>query len=373
MTDPQTQRNPRIAAAGATDAGKVRLHNEDAVLVRPDLGLFLVADGAGGQNAGNVASMLAVAAVAHHFESTAPATKTMPPLGELGMSWSARRLSRAVQSANREVIEVARSRNTYQGMGTTLVALAFSGDASKLDLAHVGDSRCYRLRDAALEQLTEDHSLANDILELRPDLDDAVIRRLPKNVITRAVGMGDPLRVSLRSLSTRPGDRYLLCSDGVTNCLDDQTISDLLRVSKTPDEAVRALIDTCNEGGAPDNLAAIVVDLVPPPGEPMFPSHTYTPANAPKARVVRSPIDESAPEIVILGLDEGDGDDSTSFRVIPAESSSPNLLADLGNYAAPLRKKTPPPIPPAATAQNCRACGKPMGHSLVCPSCGAPR
>ncbi len=356
----------RILAAGATDAGKVRLHNEDAVLVRPDLGLYLVADGAGGQNAGNVASMLAIASVAHHYESTAPVARTMAPIGELAISNSARRLSRAVQSANREVIEVARTRNSYQGMGTTLVALAFSTDLTRMDLAHVGDSRCYRLRGERLEQLTEDHSLANDILEQRPDLDDAIVRKLPRNVITRAVGMGDPLRTSLRQLGVAPGDRYLLCSDGITACLDDTTISDLLRISKTPDEAVRTLLETCNEGGAPDNLAAVVVDVVPPPGPAMFPPHTYTPKNAPKARLVRDH-DESAPEIVIMGNEQDEG----SFRVVPAETSSPNLLEALGDYAAPLRKK--PAIPRPTSPDTCRACGQAMGHALACPHCAAPR
>ncbi len=136
--------------AGRTDVGQ-REHNEDHVLVRPELGLFVVADGAGGHNAGNVASALAATTVANVFETSAKRLGSRPDIDDFGLHTMARRLATAIQRANSEVIEVAKRTEKYQGMGTTLVAAAFSDDGQFIHVAHVGDSRCYRLRDGMLE------------------------------------------------------------------------------------------------------------------------------------------------------------------------------------------------------------------------------
>src|SRR5258708_2972501 len=142
-------------AAGATDIGQ-REHDEDHILIRPELGLFLLADGAGGHNAGNVASALATTTVANVFESSATALAKRPEVDDLGLWTTARRLAAAIRRANTEVIEVAKRTAKYQGMGTTLVALAFSAEGDVVHIAHVGDSRCYRLRGGLLEALTVD-------------------------------------------------------------------------------------------------------------------------------------------------------------------------------------------------------------------------
>src|SRR5580704_491037 len=163
--------------AGATDIGP-REHNEDHVLVRPELGLFLLADGAGGHNAGNVASALATTTVANVYESSATALAKRPELDDFGLWTMARRLAAAIQRANAEVIEIAKKTEKYQGMGTTLVALAFSEDGHFAHVAHVGDSRCYRLRSGMLEALTADHSLLVDVLEMHPDADDQLLARM---------------------------------------------------------------------------------------------------------------------------------------------------------------------------------------------------
>src|SRR5580698_2632335 len=150
--------------AGATDIGQ-RDHNEDHVLLRPELGLFLLADGAGGHNAGNVASALATTTVANVFETSAASLAGRPEIDEFGLWTMGRRLATAIHRANAEVSDIAKKSAKYQGMGTTIVAAAFSSDGDFVHVAHVGDSRCYRMRGGFLEVLTVDHSLLVDILE----------------------------------------------------------------------------------------------------------------------------------------------------------------------------------------------------------------
>src|SRR5580704_18004302 len=186
-------------AAGATDIGQ-RDHNEDHVLLRPELGLFLLADGAGGHTAGNVASALATTTVANVFESSATSHSERPEIDRFGLWTVARRLSAAIHRANAEIIDIAKKSSKYQGMGTTVVALAFSPEGDVLHVAHVGDSRCYRLRAGVLERLTMDHSLIVDVLETHPDADDSLVARMPQHVITRALGMDEALRVPVRTL-----------------------------------------------------------------------------------------------------------------------------------------------------------------------------
>src|SRR5215216_1686162 len=164
-----------LKAAGRTDIGRRRQHNEDVVLVREDLGLFLVADGAGGHNAGEVASALAARSIENYFGATIRATHEAPEFNRLGMPNGARRLSSAVHKANRDVVEIARSSPKHRGMGTTVVACCFSPRSGLMHVAHVGDSRCYRMRDGDFELLTQDHSLLTDVLEQRPELDDDVL------------------------------------------------------------------------------------------------------------------------------------------------------------------------------------------------------
>lgn len=250
----------RVTGAGDTHIGG-REHNEDAILLRPDLELFLVADGAGGHNAGNLASALATTTVAHYFEATQEQAQRAPAYDGMGLSWSARRLATAFQKANAEVIEIAESSDKRRGMGTTLVATYFDLANSMVVLGHVGDSRCYRFRDGRLELLTQDHTLINDVLEMKPDIDPDSASRLPRNVITNALGMDQRVRVSVRTHEIAPGDRYLLCSDGLTDEVDDGQIQRALDLAKTPEEAVHLLIDLANQGTARDNIAVVVLGV----------------------------------------------------------------------------------------------------------------
>jgi protein phosphatase len=327
MTDPTKPRVPlRLNASGEVDIGKRRLHNEDAVLLRPDLHLYLVADGAGGHNAGNVASALATTSIARSFEWTEQVMLEKPDIDDFGLMKGERRLARAIQKANADIVEIAKTSNRHKGMGTTVVALSVSPELGMIHVGHVGDSRCYRWRGGELEQLTQDHSLLNDVLETRPDADDEALARLPRNVVTRALGMEDTVRASIRSYRMVTGDRYLLCSDGLTDELGDETLADVLRLDKPPDELVRVLIDMANDAGGNDNLAVLVLTCEMAP----------TPSSWPKRRTPTHPrpdmttiVDKGEqaqedldPEIVIVGIDH-------IADVVPEGSLSDEILQAL--------------------------------------------
>ncbi len=212
--------------------------------MRDDLGLYLVADGAGGHESGDVAAALAVRSVGNYVGATVRATHERPDFDRLGVPHQAKRLSSAVHKANRDVLEIARTSASHRGMGTTLVALLHAPRTGLLHVAHVGDSRCYRLRGGDLELLTEDHAIAQDLLEQRPDLDDSVLERLPRGVVTRALGMTEEaFRVSVRTLVPRAGDRYLLCSDGLSTPVGTLDLAHALAQPESPDMVAHLLVE----------------------------------------------------------------------------------------------------------------------------------
>jgi len=337
----------RVSASGATDIGHHREHNEDNVLLRADLNLFIVADGAGGHNAGNVASALATTSIANAYESGATRFANGGEADALAPA-AARRLAAAVHRANREIVGIAKSSNKYKGMGTTVVAACFSPESCELHVAHVGDSRCYRLRGGDLEQLTHDHSLFNDVLEMRPEIEEAALSRLPRHVVTRALGMDDAIRVSVRTHRVWPGDRYILCSDGLTDSLDDDTIADKLgAVALTPDSVVRGLIDAALFTGADDNIAALVLIA-----EKADEGATQPARRGGRMKQSSKPMIDlpemrgtlgSAPEILITNVEEELGDDDEpQITVVPAEGGTPTLM----DAFAGLRMKRPRPSNP---------------------------
>ncbi|HLK35209.1 MAG TPA: protein phosphatase 2C domain-containing protein [Polyangiaceae bacterium] len=346
-------------AAGATDIGR-REHNEDHVLLRPELGLFLLADGAGGHNAGNVASALATTTVANVFESSAASLSDRPEVDDLGLWTAARRLSAAIHRANAEIIDIAKRSEKYQGMGTTIVALAFSPDGDVAHIAHVGDSRCYRLRGGMLEPLTVDHSLIIDVLEVHPDADDQLLARMPQHAVTRALGMEETLRVPVRTLRTHAGDVYLLCSDGITGVLDEIALETLLGEGRTPHDRVRALIDAALAAGAQDNVAAVVVECQQTVVAPKRRPSGRPPEVARVPAQMRAPVG-SAPEIIIVGVES---------HVVPMESANASLLDALGTFAR-LRQPSAPELAQVKPAR-CAECGQPLERDAAkCPTCGA--
>jgi serine/threonine protein phosphatase PrpC len=372
MAAPETAVSTAFRASGATDVGRKRDHNEDDVLVRADLHLYLVADGAGGHNAGEVASAIATRSIASFFESTRQAYRGKPDIDEFGLWTGARRLGMAVQRANRDVIEVAASSNKRRGMGTTIVAAAISPRSNVIHVAHVGDSRCYRVRNGHIEQMTQDHSLIADALELRPDIDDATLARLPSNVITRALGMDDAVRVPVRTYGILNGDRYLLCTDGLSNALTPADLSDAICRDVAPDETVRHLIDMANAAGGDDNIAAVVIvcDSVPERPRSFHPSNIPAPRR--QAQSPGSTTEESVPEIMLLGIEEIDLDTLGGLRVLPKESASEGLFAAVRDLMAPVREQFARRRRSDRPSVPCPKCGAPIDREL-CPLCGTRR
>jgi len=236
--------SPRRGAlpyAGGTDVGLIRSGNEDSYLVNAPL--FAVADGLGGHQAGEVASLLAVETL----------------LGEAPKRADAKALARAVRSANAAVIEAAQTGRGRTGMGTTITAAMVDG--TRIVLAHVGDSRAYLLHLGTLTQITEDHSMVADMVRAGTlTLEESRVHP-SRSVITRALGSDPNLLVDAFEIAAAPGDRLLLCSDGLTGMVDDAEIERILATSPTPQTAVATLIAAANDAGGQDNITAVVVDI----------------------------------------------------------------------------------------------------------------
>jgi len=356
-----------LLAAGKTDVGQKRDHNEDTILLRPDLGLFLLADGAGGHNAGEVASALATTSIANFFEATEKATRRKPEVDDFGLWTGERRLGAAVKKANRDIIEIATASNKHKGMGTTVVALTISPQAGMIHVAHVGDSRCYRLRNGVLEQMTQDHSLIVDVLELRPEIDDETLARLPANVITRALGMEPNVRVSIRSHQLAFGDKYLLCSDGLSNPLTHGQIAATLGLDVPVDDIVDAFIQRANENGGDDNIAALVVACAEGADLPRIEDHRAAAVAKLGRFAARKTSEDSMPEIMIIGIEEVDVD--ANIRVLPARSITAGQQNAIEHFVAPMRRSSPPG---SGEQAMCAHCGQ-IIESDFCPFCGTPR
>ena len=245
----------RAIAAGLSDVGKQRAHNEDRFILLPEFSVFVVADGMGGHQSGEVASRMAASTIASYFrnlEGSGSSSRTVAA-GE--------RLRAAVSHANARIFARADDSRAHRGMGTTIVAAAFSRESGDVYVAHAGDSRCYRLREGRFEQLTRDHSLVSDALLERPDLSASDLAYLPKNVITRALGIGPTVEVDLRTDHAKPGDVYLLCSDGLHGLVPDEAIVQLLEDYPVLTEACAALVGKANAAGGRDNITAVLVRI----------------------------------------------------------------------------------------------------------------
>ena len=238
-----------------TDVGRVRSQNEDSVVVRPDIGVVVLADGMGGYQAGEVASQLAtettIASLVVAFDQIDPADTGSNVL-------VASVLVRAIQDANCKVFGAAEQQPSLKGMGTTLVASLFNDEM--LFVAHVGDSRAYRLRAGVQEQITKDHSEVQMLVDVGL-LSPEEARHAPnKNLITRALGIGECVDVEVSDFVTQPNDLYLLCSDGLTDMLDDRTILGVIDTTgQSLQRIAQALIDLANQAGGLDNVSVILI------------------------------------------------------------------------------------------------------------------
>jgi len=235
-----------LRAAAGSDVGRRRAANEDHYALAPDIGLYLVADGLGGHVAGQVASELAAEAALRTVRTLEGAT---PSLAE--------KLRYAVTAANREVHETARQRPELQGMGTTLVALlAQEGRAA---LAHVGDSRAYLVRAERIRQLTDDHSIVGELLRRHEISEDAAREHPHRHVLTRALGVRKAVEPDLAELTPMPGDFFVLCSDGLTNHVEDHEIAKAVTQEEDLQEACERLVDLANGRGGEDNTTLVIV------------------------------------------------------------------------------------------------------------------
>jgi PPM family protein phosphatase len=231
---------------GVTDAGKVRRNNEDALLVGEgrDETLFAIADGIGGFEAGEVASRIAIEAL-----------KELEPSATF---------EAAIQEANRRILTFGRGDERLSGMGTTIVAVRFGGTRERpvAEVAHVGDSRAYLLRDGSLRPLTEDHSLVAELVRSGELTKDQAAEHPQKNLITRALGAEEEVDVDTAVLPVEAGDRILLCSDGLSDMVPEGRISEILAESQgDPETPARRLLSAALDAGGTDNVTVVVVDL----------------------------------------------------------------------------------------------------------------
>ncbi len=251
-----TSQRLTLSYAHCTDTGRVRSHNEDSVVVDADLGLVMVADGMGGYKAGEVASTMAaelirvsIASAAIH-DSTAldPATKRQHVIHT------------AIHIANERILAAAESTAAYKGMGTTLVLALFYQD--QVTIAHIGDSRAYRLRKGKLKQLTQDHSRAQQHLRASLLTDEQGSKENNRHWLIRALGVMPEVAADMREEKLQAGDRYLLCSDGLSDHVSLLRMQALLtQPDMTPTEQCYALIAAANQHGGEDNISVVLVTV----------------------------------------------------------------------------------------------------------------
>lgn len=250
----------RITASGRSDVGLTRQHNEDSYEIDPERQLYLVADGMGGHTHGEVASRTAVDAICQYVVDYAK-DGTPPPLPEQDaeLSKHLRLLKGAILSAHERVLREIRQDGSLHGMGTTVAAFLVAGESAVV--AHVGDSRIYRLRSGDLRLLTEDHTWVNEQVTAGFLSEDQARVHPLKNVVTRALGGEGDLEVDVDEVDLQPGDRYLLCSDGLTTMLRDAEIADRMRRRESPEQVCGRLVAAAQERGGYDDTTVIVLDV----------------------------------------------------------------------------------------------------------------
>lgn len=244
----------RILHSGLTDTGRVRSGNEDAWAADPAQGLYIVADGMGGHNAGEIAARLVVESLpkmVHKRISTAAAPSTSQAL--------ARRLRSAVSRLSRDVYQQAMTEPGLMGMGATVVLAMIQGDDAVI--VHMGDSRAYLLRGGKLRLLTKDHSVVQELIDRGHISPEEAATHPHRNRITASVGMpGDPSPDS-RRVPLHAGDKLLLCSDGLAGMIEDEEIAHLLATLEPPADVCKHLIDAANHAGGHDNITAVVLEV----------------------------------------------------------------------------------------------------------------
>ena len=251
----------KIKFAEITDTGMVRDHNEDAIGSNPDMGLMVLADGMGGYNAGEVASGIAVQTITDLAVEGASREERSDIDPSTGLMRQTIVLRDAIARANKVIYQTAQSQTQCEGMGTTLVASMFFDN--KISIAHVGDSRAYRLREEKFEQLTMDHSLLQELVDRGFYSEEEAQRSTNRNYVTRALGVEPSVEVEVQEYEVLPGDIYLLCSDGLPDMVEDEDIHLTIRTFNASLDVVgQQLVQLSNDHGGRDNVSIMLAQVL---------------------------------------------------------------------------------------------------------------
>jgi len=250
----------KLRFVGMTDTGKVREHNEDTIAVDQDIGLLVLADGMGGYNAGEVASGIAVKTIANLVREHVEREDLSIADTESGLSRPNIILRDAISRANKIIYQTAHTQAQCEGMGTTVVAALFFDN--KVTVAHVGDSRLYRQRGDKFEQVTMDHSLLQELVDRGFYSPEEAQRAANKNYVTRALGVEATVDVEIQEVPTQKGDYYVLCSDGLSDMVEDDDIHLTISTFGANLETVaKQLIQLTNDNGGRDNVSVLMAHV----------------------------------------------------------------------------------------------------------------
>lgn len=247
----------KLRSAGLSDRGKRREENEDAFFLSDDAGLYVVSDGMGGRQAGGLASRMVVELLPRQIQAQKP-----PPPTRRGPEAAARLLARSIGIVNEMLLDKTRDLPNARGLGATVTALLET--KAGLALGHLGDSRAYLMRNGVLERLTKDHTVADLLLEAGQIAKRQFRNHPGRHMLTRHIRLEDCPAPDTGLLNVRPGDRLLLCSDGLTGMLKDREIGKILWETADRERACRLLIERANEEGGKDNITAVIVDALGP-------------------------------------------------------------------------------------------------------------
>ena len=251
----------KIDFAELTDTGRVREHNEDAIGSVPEIGLMVLADGMGGYNAGEVASGIAVQIVTDLASVGATREERDDIDPHSGLMRQSIVLRDAVYRANKIIYQTAQSQTHCEGMGTTIVACMYYDD--RVSIAHVGDSRAYRLRNGQLEQITLDHSLLQELVDRGFYSEEEAQRSTNRNYVTRALGVEPTVEVEVHEHAVLPDDLYLLCSDGLPDMVEDEDIHlTISTFNDSLDVVNQQLVDLANNQGGRDNISVMLAQVL---------------------------------------------------------------------------------------------------------------
>jgi serine/threonine protein phosphatase PrpC len=253
----------KIKFVGESDTGKVREHNEDTIAFDPDLGLLVLADGMGGYNAGEVASGIAVKTIVNMVRDAMQTENLSAIDASTGLTRRSIVLRDAIHRANKIIFQTAKTQPQCEGMGTTIVSALFYDD--RVTVAHVGDSRMYRLRGGKIAQVTLDHSLLQELVDRGFYTPEEAQRAANKNYVTRALGVEPGVEVEIKEEQVQKGDQYLVCSDGLSDMVEDSDIHLTLNTfGANLDTVAKQLIQLANDNGGRDNVSVLLAQVVEP-------------------------------------------------------------------------------------------------------------